>query len=206
MSADSPEQGRMARKKEKMRAKIVDTAFSLFAEHGFNDTTMEQIAEEADIAKGTLYNYFPAKEAIVGAYIQRNFAAQREARLEQLTHLPDTRARLEFVFTSLLEGVQRQSEIFEKFLVYRMQNMVSFQQDEAEASGMQVLAVHIVEMGQQAGEIRIDIPQGMLLDLFEFVFISAVKQFYLQPDTLALKTTIEMCIDLFLAGVQVRPA
>lgn len=40
-------------------------AMALIRAYGFEETTMEQIAEEADIAKGTLYNYFPAKEAII---------------------------------------------------------------------------------------------------------------------------------------------
>lgn len=49
----------MARKKEKTRQVIITTAMNLFIQNGYEATTMEQIAEMADIAKGTLYNYFP---------------------------------------------------------------------------------------------------------------------------------------------------
>jgi AcrR family transcriptional regulator len=42
----------------------------LFKQQGFNETSMEQIAEESDIAKVTLYKYFEVKEAIIAAYWQ----------------------------------------------------------------------------------------------------------------------------------------
>lgn len=39
---------------------ILSVAMRLFKEQGVNATSMEQIAQEVDIAEGTLYNYFPA--------------------------------------------------------------------------------------------------------------------------------------------------
>lgn len=60
--------GRWERRKERTKGSIVRAAMDLIQEHGFDETTMEQIAETADVAKGTLYNYFPAKEAIVGEW------------------------------------------------------------------------------------------------------------------------------------------
>ena len=56
---------RTERKKEETRQKVIGVALQLFRQNGLEATTMEQIAEVADIAKGTLYNYFPAKEAII---------------------------------------------------------------------------------------------------------------------------------------------
>ncbi len=54
-------ESRVERKKEETKQKIVSVAIALFQQKGFDDTAMEQIAEEVDIAKGTLYNYFPVK-------------------------------------------------------------------------------------------------------------------------------------------------
>lgn len=49
------------RKKEDRKSRILDAALRLFEEQGFEITTMEKIAAEADLAVGTLYNYFPSK-------------------------------------------------------------------------------------------------------------------------------------------------
>ena len=73
----NPPVSRIERKKEETRLKIIAVAMSLFKAHGFDVTTMERIAAEVDIAKGTLYNYFPVKEAIVSEYIRRTFAGPR---------------------------------------------------------------------------------------------------------------------------------
>src|SRR5712692_8170595 len=53
---------------EETRRMILETALSLFREHGFEDTTIRDIAAEADLSLGAAYYYFPSKEAIVGAY------------------------------------------------------------------------------------------------------------------------------------------
>ena len=50
--------------KEKTRQKIVDTARGLFTEKGFDQATTRVLAARAGIAVGTLFNYFPSKEAL----------------------------------------------------------------------------------------------------------------------------------------------
>ena len=57
--------GRRERKKEETRRRIFDAAIRLFADKGFEATTVDEIAEAADVAKGTFFNYFPRKEDIV---------------------------------------------------------------------------------------------------------------------------------------------
>ena len=60
---------RLQRKKDTVRVRILTSAIRLFTERGFQQTTVEQIAAAADIGKGTIYNYFPAKEDILGAFL-----------------------------------------------------------------------------------------------------------------------------------------
>ena len=57
--------GRRERKKLRTRALIQKEALRLFLEKGFEATTIEEIAEAADIATSTFFNYFPTKEDVV---------------------------------------------------------------------------------------------------------------------------------------------
>ena len=197
----SPNESRVERKKEETKKKIIEIAINLFKEQGVDGTTMEQIAREVDIAKGTLYNYFPVKEAIIDEYIKRSFKDKNPIRMQELLAAPDTRSRMIIAFEGLLQGIEAQKELFEKYLVYRMQNMISFQQNEKDKSGFHLLAMGIIELGQKKGEIRNDLSLHILIDFFEFVFIEIVKQFYMDPEQFKAQEAIERCVDLFINGV-----
>ena len=60
--------GRNARRKAATRAAIVTAADRLFAEHGYIETTMDDISREADVAVRTIYLHFDSKPAIFLAY------------------------------------------------------------------------------------------------------------------------------------------
>jgi AcrR family transcriptional regulator len=195
-------ESRMDRKKEETRQKILAAAMKLFREQGFDAVSMETIAETVDIAKGTLYNYFPVKEAILDEYIRRNFKGSSEAWIAKFQELPNTPARMEAVFADLLTGIQAQKVIFEKYTSYRMKQWMSFHQEEQEKSGFQLFASEIVRLGQRDGELRSDLPAQMLEDLCEYVFMLAVKEFYLAPETFSAPQAIGRSINIFLNGTK----
>lgn len=201
MESSSPR--RMERKKENTQRKIIAVSVELFNQFGLEAVTMEQIADVADIARGTLYNHFPSKEAIINAYLQQSFQDRNDDRVAKLRGQPDTRARLTAVFTDLVEGVRRQKQIFEAFMVYRMKNVLSFQPvPEAEQSGLSRLIHEIIHLGQAAGELRTDLPPTMLEGLFEYALIAAIQPFYLEPETFDPQKAIAQTVDLFIHGAQ----
>ncbi|TCC16623.1 TetR family transcriptional regulator [Kribbella speibonae] len=53
------------RKKLRTRAAISEAAISLFVEHGFDQVSITQVAEAADVSRRTLFAYFPTKEDLV---------------------------------------------------------------------------------------------------------------------------------------------
>src|SRR3712207_2124773 len=57
--------GLRARKKRATRNAIRDAAMKLFAVQGFGRTTIDQIADAADVSRATVFSYFPSKEEIV---------------------------------------------------------------------------------------------------------------------------------------------
>jgi len=65
MVATTPPLGLRERKKQRTRQTIVDVGTRLFAEQGYQQTTLAQIAEGADVSTSTFFNYFATKVEIV---------------------------------------------------------------------------------------------------------------------------------------------
>ncbi|WP_455567924.1 TetR/AcrR family transcriptional regulator [Streptomyces cellulosae] len=62
---DGPRLGLRERKKIKTRTAIRDATYALIEEQGYDTTTIEQIAERAEVSPSTVFRYFPTKEDIV---------------------------------------------------------------------------------------------------------------------------------------------
>jgi AcrR family transcriptional regulator len=63
--SESPTVGRRERKKAATRQAIADAALELVLEHGFEQVSVRDIAERADVSTTTLFAHFPSKEALV---------------------------------------------------------------------------------------------------------------------------------------------
>jgi AcrR family transcriptional regulator len=71
---------------------FLEAAIRVFGECGFERATMDQIAREADVAKGTIYLYYKSKQAIYDAALRTGFAALDERtrlRIEEAATLRD---------------------------------------------------------------------------------------------------------------------
>jgi len=59
------------KKSDETRARILEAALTLFRKHGFEKTTMRNIAREAGVALGAAYYYFDSKDALVMGFYER---------------------------------------------------------------------------------------------------------------------------------------
>ena len=63
---------RRARRKQARPGELLDAALSLFVEKGFAATRVEEVAARAGVSKGTLFLYFPSKQALFKAVVHEN--------------------------------------------------------------------------------------------------------------------------------------
>jgi AcrR family transcriptional regulator len=77
-------EGLRERKKQRTREQIIDAAMRLFAERGYQATTIADIATAADVAPRTFFAYFPSKEAVVFHNVDRDLESLASALRDRL--------------------------------------------------------------------------------------------------------------------------
>ena len=91
--------------KKASRRKILEAAQSLFQSKGYQQATTRDIAREAGIATGTLFNYFPTKEAIVMTLVSEALMrAQEDFEKQQLDQTAPLEEKL---FAQIATGLRR---------------------------------------------------------------------------------------------------
>ena len=98
-------------KGEQTRQHIFQTALLLFREKGFDATTMQQIAERAEVAKSAAYYYFPSKEAIIQAYYEEIQDAQDRYCERVFAETRDLKKRIAAVLHSKLDLAKRDRSV-----------------------------------------------------------------------------------------------
>ncbi|MGC9542176.1 TetR/AcrR family transcriptional regulator [Streptomyces sp. UG1] len=96
--------GRRERQRQRIRAAILDAALELFAEQGYAATTIDQIAERADLARRTVFNHFPRKRDMLDGWSaeRRELVVARLAQ-EDVRQAP-ARRQLELQMDALAEA------------------------------------------------------------------------------------------------------
>ncbi|HET8538380.1 MAG TPA: TetR/AcrR family transcriptional regulator [Anaeromyxobacter sp.] len=124
---------------------VITAAAQVFEEHGFAAGTTNRIAERAGVSIGTLYQYFPAKEALAVVLVERHVAAMEAALNAWVARTVSRPASLREALRSLVEtalaGHEGQSRLHDMLLAQpplpaRVRALV----EEAEARAADALA------------------------------------------------------------------
>src|SRR5271166_5875360 len=104
---DAPRAGtRVERRKARTRAGLLAAARQLFAARGLEHTTIAQIAEHADIAIGSFYNYFRTKEELLDALLEEELSQQLKLLELRQTHVEDPAEKISIAHRHLVRAAQ----------------------------------------------------------------------------------------------------
>ena len=92
--------------KEEKKTRILEASIRIFAEKGLNNTKIADIANAADIGKGTVYEYFSSKDEIFRASYWFFMGKINEILFQKLQHLSDPLEKLQAFFSAWMEILQ----------------------------------------------------------------------------------------------------
>jgi AcrR family transcriptional regulator len=195
-----------ARKKLETRARIMETAVEIFSERGIDGVTVDEIAAAADVGKGTIYNYFPAKEDIVIAFLVE-FERQVQAEAAQLIN---RRRTLESILTAFVQFQFTLKEPHHAFVRVFLTQM--FARTAAFRPWMQQLQTVIDPTLDQLfsglrrrGVLRSDVDISKLIEVFKVMQLGLTALWAIEgPPWHGTRQVLKEQIRLFCQGVETR--
>ncbi|MDD9272284.1 TetR/AcrR family transcriptional regulator [Paenibacillus sp. GCM10023248] len=186
-------------KKRATRKKIMDTALELFAEQGYEATTVHQITERAGVGKGTFFNYFECKEDVL-CDIQTFWATTefvklkdksgpilphlREFLMELVRLVPYTRQLVRAIFQSSLGN--------EKSLSHHLQML----------GEMKIILIPLVEEAQKRGEFSTVFPAEMIADQAIQTYMGVLLSWGMGMGDEKLNNQMAVSFELFFRSLQ----
>jgi AcrR family transcriptional regulator len=189
---------RRERKKQETRLRLLEAALHLFHENGYDDTTVEQIAAAADVAKGTFFNYFEAKQATLPALVEWRLQRLEEALLPEQGAPASPVARIKTALRLLASD-----PLIDPLLARQVFAAIVHQQESTQHPDFALaqLLAEQVRQAQAAGEIRADLDPVYLGCLVRAVFFQQMMMWHHGHCPAPLPEMLDKAVNLLLDGV-----
>jgi len=191
--------------KEKINDKyhrILEAAVKVFAEKGFFQSTVSQIAREAGVADGTIYLYFKNKEDILVQFFSYK-ARQVFARFREEVGGADTAVdKLRNLVHRHLEEFQNDRNMAMVYRAETHQNSRLIEEQIKEMSKMYLdIVSEIVEQGQEEGVIRRNLYLGLVKRFILGAVDEVINTWLHAGSGYDLVTMADPLVDLFMRGI-----
>jgi AcrR family transcriptional regulator len=179
---------RREQQRERMRGRLPAAALELFEAQGFGATTIDQIAERADVARQTVLNHYPTKKDFVAAWGERR--RNELAAIEQ-TSTESTRDGLRRMMNALAEINMREKRLTQQL---REQRVVPQPVPEA--------MLRILREGRRKGEIARSVDPQVAAELVAAVYFDTLSRWLIDDEPgFDLRQALNARLDLLLSGL-----
>ena len=156
--------GRREQRKLEIRARIEDAAYRLFRQQGIEDTSIEQICVEADVARRTFYGHYANKHALLGGLGISRLYNQSEPMLGLLmANHRSTRARLEAMVKYIASNFATFSEIDRQLILIAPSIFAENAEQQREiGNSASASFTRLITAGVEMGDVRTDFSPEIL--------------------------------------------
>ena len=147
------------------RDRILTSAMKVFARKGFASARVSDVAREAGVADGTIYLYFPSKDAILIAIFEEGMQRVIEGLVKGLKPIDEPADRLRYFCRYHLRTVEDDPDLGEVLLVelrFSDKFLTEYKPGAMLDRYLEHLAAIIVE-GQRRGSFKREIPTGLAM-------------------------------------------
>ncbi len=156
--------GRREKRKQEIRARIEDAAYTLFKDRGVEDTSIEQICVRADIARRTFYGHFANKHALLGGLGISRLYNQSEPMLRQLMkNHHSTRSRLEAMIDYIESNFAGYEDIDRQLILIAPSTFAADTEKQREiGNSASASFTRLITAGVELGDVQTDFSPEIL--------------------------------------------
>jgi len=183
--------------------RILDGAVAVFADKGFSNSRISDIADRADVADGTVYLYFKNKEEILTTAINTAFDGfMRHARTElaKISSPAERLRRLAFLHLDALGSNRNLAVVFQMELRQSTRFLSEFSHHHMVE--YLTLVRTAISDGQASGLFRREMPDKVVANCFFGALDEMVTSWVLSGHDYRLANMAEAVVDIFLHGMQ----
>ena len=191
------------------REEILQAALKVFARQGYNYTKMIDIAREADIGKGTIYEYFRSKEEILLAAYDNYMQVSNEGIARILASPITPLEKIREIILQTIRIYASDPEIMRVFFDFWIESTHNENITEMDFRKLyadyRVLARNLLEEAKQAGQVRKDIGENVpsiLVAVVEGTFL----QWIIDPEAFDILKMAEDIVDTLFRGLTAAAA
>jgi AcrR family transcriptional regulator len=201
--------GLRVEKREALRQAIVDTAVGLFRTHGYDRTSVQEIARRVRVSEATFFNHFPSKQALLDRCtldLIEGYAAVLRGKLRE-----DDRPAAERIReTVALVGQAFAADRDLMALVATRSNLFYATTEGARARHHAAydLLAQLLRQGQRGGEIRSDVDPLQLAEILTATYMLTIANWLLGwwGEAHDLAPRLSRAVDVFLSGCRAPSA
>ncbi|MCF7804391.1 MAG: TetR/AcrR family transcriptional regulator [Candidatus Marinimicrobia bacterium] len=202
--------------KEARRRTILNAAMEIFSKKGLAGTTIQEIAEQAEIGKGTVYEYFDSKDAILAGafdYLMEEMSSffVREIRGDMS---PEEKLRSFFQGMTQFMG-STHGDVAEMLLVFWAEGILESPVNNAGAvpgsfdlesiyTEYSAILTDIIKEGKRTGDFRSDVNSEHLAAAIIGSLDGLMLQWVIYQKDFPLENIAESYVDMVLKGVQAQ--
>jgi AcrR family transcriptional regulator len=200
-----PPAARRAQRRRTTADRIYRAALSLFRERGFEATRVEDIAQAAGVSKGTFFNYFRSKDAVLGHLGERQMQRLAAAIAGEPAY-PEWPAprQLAFILDTLAGGLEEEKALLRSFAFELYRTAHAFSETVSQARRLVDLLTEAVRRGQERGELRGDAPATSLALLIGAMYFNTFLAWLDAENTPALAELLRAHLQILLEGMSFR--
>jgi len=192
---------RRERKKQATRDAIFAVAQKLFNQKGFENTAIENITEEIDIAQSTFFNYFPRKEDILVEIVKKKLPFLRKKCQEIVATAAPIKTKINQVFSATARIASENEEITRAILIKNLSSFTNKEYNGLFFDDFRQSLSLIIEKGQQQDHVRRDLSALKLATMLEGVFTLFIIDCLIKKSYSMTSRELFRRLDLALEGM-----